>query len=44
MTYEFIVSRLGQIQKIEIVPGKQPRVLKEISIIDRALAERVFKF
>ena len=44
LNYEFIVSRLGQIQKIDILPVKQPRVLKEISITDRVLAEKVFKF
>jgi len=44
LTYQLIVSRLGMIQKIEIMPVKQPRTLKEISIADRGLAEKVFKF
>ena len=43
-TYELIVSRLGKMQKIEVMPAKAPRSLKEITIMDRSLAEKSFKF
>jgi predicted metalloprotease with PDZ domain len=42
--YELIVSRLGKLQRIEVIPSKGPRTLKEITIVDRALAEKSFKF
>lgn len=41
--YEFIVSRLGKLQRVEVIFGKPPRQLKEIAIKDRALAEKAFK-
>jgi len=40
--YELIVSRLGKLVRTEIMPTKAPRQLKEIAIIDRALAEKSF--
>jgi predicted metalloprotease with PDZ domain len=40
--YEMIVSRMGKLERIEITPGPAPRVLKEIAIRDRALAEKSF--
>ena len=40
--YEMIVSRLGKLVRSEIMPGKAPRQIKEIAIIDRALAEKSF--
>jgi predicted metalloprotease with PDZ domain len=43
-TYEMILSRLGKLERIEVTPSKAPRSLKEISIIDRSLAEKSFKF
>ena len=43
-TYELIVSRLGKLQRVEIMPGKAPRTLKEIAIRDRVKAEASFKF
>lgn len=42
--YELIVSRLNKLQRVEITPSKQPRQLKEIAIVDRALAEKAFSF
>ncbi len=42
--YEFIISRLGKLQRLEIIPEKAPRQLKEISIINRGLSEKVFNF
>ncbi|MBA2404061.1 MAG: hypothetical protein H0V66_04755, partial [Bdellovibrionales bacterium] len=42
--YEFIITRLGKLERIEMTPIKTPRCLKEIAIIDRALAEKSFKF
>ncbi len=42
--YEFVVSRLGKMNKIEIIPVKAPRQLKEISILDRKKAELAFSF
>ncbi len=42
--YELIVSRLGKLVRLEIMPGKTPKQLKEISITDRKLAEKAFSF
>ncbi len=42
--YELIISRLGKLERIEITPGKSPRQLKEITIVDRSLAEKSFGF
>lgn len=42
--YEFIISRLGKLERIEVIPGKSPRQLKEITIVDRNLAEKSFGF
>ncbi len=42
--YELIVTRLGKLQRVEITPAKAPRFLREIAIVDRALAEKSFKF
>lgn len=42
--YELIISRLGKLQRIEITPGRAPRQLKEIAIIDRTKAEKAFSF
>jgi predicted metalloprotease with PDZ domain len=37
--YEWIVSRLGKLTRLELMPTKGPRQLKEIAIVDRELAE-----
>lgn len=42
--YELIVSRLGKVTRLEIMPTKAPRVLREIAVIDRAKAEKAFSF
>lgn len=42
--YEFIVSRLNKLQRVEVTPTRGPRQLKEIAIVDRALAEKSFNF
>jgi predicted metalloprotease with PDZ domain len=42
--YEFIVSRIGKLERIEVTPLKAPRSLKEITVTDRAKAEKSFKF
>jgi predicted metalloprotease with PDZ domain len=41
-SYEMIVSRMGKLFSINIIPTRAPRQLKEIAIIDRALVERSF--
>jgi len=41
--YEFIVSRLSKLERVELTPSKVPRVLKEIAVRDRSLAEKSFK-
>lgn len=41
--YEFIVSRQGKVERFEVIPAGSPRVLKEIAIRDRALAEKSFR-
>jgi predicted metalloprotease with PDZ domain len=40
--YEFIVSRLGKAERFEVIPTGSPRILKEIAIRDRKLAEKSF--
>lgn len=40
--YELMISRLGKLERLEIVPGTSPRTLKEIAIKDRAKAEKAF--
>ncbi len=42
--YELIVGRMGKLVRLEIMPGKSPKQLKEISIVNRALAEKSFSF
>jgi predicted metalloprotease with PDZ domain len=42
--YEFIVSRLGKAERFEVIPTGSPRILKEIAIRDRKLAEKSFGF
>jgi predicted metalloprotease with PDZ domain len=42
--YEFIVSRLSKLERLEITLSKAPRQLKEIVIKDRNLAEKAFRF
>lgn len=41
--YEIIVSRMGKLERVEVIPIQAPRVLKEIAIKDRGLAEKCFK-
>jgi hypothetical protein len=43
-SYEFIVSRLGKVERFEVVPTGSRRSLKEITIRDRKLAEKAFGF
>lgn len=40
---EFMIARLGVIHKIEVTPTTGPRILKELAIADRALAEKSFR-
>jgi predicted metalloprotease with PDZ domain len=42
--YELIIGRLGKLERLEIMPGKAPKELKEIVIKDRKLAEKSFSF
>jgi predicted metalloprotease with PDZ domain len=42
--YELLVARLHKLERLEIIPEKQPRQLKEIAVVNRNLAERAFKF
>jgi predicted metalloprotease with PDZ domain len=43
-SYELIISRLGKMNKIEVLTVKGPRQLKEITILDRSKAEKAFSF
>lgn len=40
--YELIVSRLSKLERVELIPDKTPRQLKEIAVVDRKLAETAF--
>jgi len=42
-TYDFIISRLGKLTVIPVLLEKAPKEVKEITIVDRALAEKSFK-
>lgn len=42
--YEFLISRLGKLERVEITPTKAPRSLKEIAVVDRDKAQKAFKF
>lgn len=42
--YEMIVSRMGKLVRLEIMPGRAPKQLKEIAVVDRELAEKSFSF
>ena len=42
--YEFIISRLNKLERVEVTPLKAPRTLKEIVVVDRTIAEKSFKF
>ena len=42
--YEFIGSRLGKLIRFEVIPTSGPRTLREISVVDRKLAEKAFSF
>lgn len=42
--YELIVTRLGKLERVEITPVKAPRFLREIAVVDKALAEKSFSF
>lgn len=42
--YELIVARLSKLVRLEIMPSKMPRQLKEIAVIDRQKAEKAFSF
>jgi predicted metalloprotease with PDZ domain len=43
-SYELIISRLGKMNNISVIPVKGPRQLKEIKILDRSKAEKAFSF
>jgi hypothetical protein len=43
-SYEFIISRLGKVERFEVIPNSTPRSLKEIAIRDRKLAEKALGF
>lgn len=40
--YEIILSRMGKLERVEVIPTTAPRVLKEIAVRDRQLAEKSF--
>lgn len=42
--YELIISRLGKLERLEIMPTRGPKQLKEITVVDRTLAEKSFSF
>lgn len=41
--YEFIVARLGKLTRLEVTLGTAPRTLKEITVVNRPLAEKSLK-
>ena len=41
--YEIAVSRLNQLQQVLVIPGKGPKLLKELKVFDQKLAEQSFK-
>lgn len=41
--YDLTVARMGRLTSLQLVPGPGPRTLKEIAIVDRAKAEKLFK-
>ncbi|MES2527159.1 MAG: hypothetical protein V4598_08720 [Bdellovibrionota bacterium] len=43
-SYEFIMSRLGKVERFEVIPSGGQKILKEIAVRDRKLAERAFGF
>lgn len=42
-TYDFVISRLGKLTLIPVLLERAPKELREIAILDRALAEKSFK-
>jgi predicted metalloprotease with PDZ domain len=42
--YEYIISRFGKLERIEVTPTKSPRSLKTIAVTNREVAEKTFKF
>jgi predicted metalloprotease with PDZ domain len=40
--YEFTISRLGKIHTVDVIAERKPKALKEIKVIDKALAEKAF--
>lgn len=42
--YELIVSRLNKLTRVEVIPSRAPRQLREIAVVDRSLAEKAFSF
>ena len=43
-SYEWTVSRLGRLLTLEMSAEKMPRQLREIAVVDRAKAEKSFRF
>lgn len=41
--YEFVISRLGKLFNLDIRMEKRPKVLKEIKVVDKNLAQAAFK-
>ncbi len=42
-TYEFIISRQGKVDRFELMPQSGLRLLRDIAVKDRALAEKSFR-
>lgn len=42
--YEVLVSRLGKMKGLSVIPEIGPRVIKEIGIVNRSLAEDSFRY
>ena len=42
--YELIITRLGKLERVEVIPTKAPRSIKEIAVVNREQAEKCFKF
>jgi predicted metalloprotease with PDZ domain len=43
-SYEMIISRAGKLERIEILCGITPRIIKEISVVDKDLAAKSFAY
>lgn len=41
-SYEMIISRMGRIERMEVLPSSSPKILKDIRVKDQKLAQKAF--